>query len=169
MSTQLKSSEPVRLPSTPLGRNWLRQFKTARDQALAAQLLKQLKLVSGREFESAISESLVSLQNRLGKTIAVYPVSKPYPPGIVGYNAFTGGIPDVNATGSTPGAGKRRKFGSEDRVGHLLLRIQERCKTGSGSKIECVPTLHQLRTQGITRIHSPICFVSTVVFTTCVP
>jgi hypothetical protein len=152
MSKAVRALKSVRLSEAPLSGIWLRQFKTARDQALAAQLLNQLKLVSGREFESAISDSLVKLQNQLNATIAVYPISKPNPRGIAGYDPFTGGIPDDAGT-SPRGVGKRQQFGSEDRVGHVLMRLQEQFKIGKGaSKIECVPTLKQLRTQGIRHI-----------------
>lgn len=133
------------LSDHPLSTDWLRQFSTTRDQALAAQLLNRLKLISEREFESEIEKSLISLQKKLKTAIAVYPISKPKPHGISGYNPFTGGAPK-----GTPYAGKRSKFGSEDRVGHLLVKLQERFKKRSGvSTIECTPTTTQLKTQGI--------------------
>ncbi|MBF0402086.1 MAG: hypothetical protein HQL90_15145 [Magnetococcales bacterium] len=50
--------------------------------------------------------------------------------------------------------GRRRQFGSEDRVGHLLKNLQERFKRSKNcvSSIECGPVLKQLKTQGIRHI-----------------
>ena len=58
----------------PLSKEWISQFNTHEDRALASRLLNQLKFISEREFESGIEKSLIKLQERLGKTIAVYPV-----------------------------------------------------------------------------------------------
>lgn len=144
--------EQIRLSEHVLSQKWLAQFRTSEDRARAAQILNQLKLVSVREFEGAIEQALINLQTTLQATIAVYPIAPPIPNEIAGYDPFTGGIPrDENEQSRE--AGRRRKFGSEDRVGHVLAKLQERFKRGTGaSRIECVPTLAQLKTQGIRHI-----------------
>jgi hypothetical protein len=146
MAVQLRFSEH------PLSQKWLAQFRTSKDRAVAAQLLNQLKRVSAREFETAIEQSLTGLQKRLNATIAVYPIAPPMPGEIAGYHPFNGGIPkDVDSQSRQ--TGRRRKYGSEDRVGHVLARLQDRFKHGAGaSSIECAPTLAQLKTQGIRHI-----------------
>lgn len=142
----------LRLSEHSLSQQWLAQFRTSEDRGLAAQLLNQLKLVSSREFEAGIEQALTNLQTKLQATIAVYPIAPPIPGEIAGYDVFTGGIPrDENSQSRE--IGRRRKFGSEDRVGHVLAKLQERFKRGTGaSNIECVPTLTQLKTQGIRHI-----------------
>jgi DNA-binding MarR family transcriptional regulator len=115
-------------------------------------MLNQLKLVSSREFEAGIEQALTGLQSRLQETIAVYPIAPPIPDEIAGYDPFTGGIPKDENSQSRE-VGRRRKFGSEDRVGHVLAKLQERFRRGTGSsKIECVPTLRQLKSQGIKHV-----------------
>ncbi|MHB8226760.1 phosphoribosyltransferase-like protein [Acidithiobacillus sp.] len=142
----------MRLSEHTLSQKWLAQFRTSNDRALGAQMLNQLKLVSAREFEVGIEEVLTTLQRRLQMTIAVYPIGPPIPNEIAYYDAFTGGIPR-NENSQSREIGRRRRFGSEDRVGHVLARLQSRFRRGSGSSsIECTPTLVQLRTQGIRHI-----------------
>ena len=142
----------LRLSEHHLSQQWLAQFHTSKDRALAAQLLNLIKLVSGREFESSIESSIILLQKKVDSTIAVYPVSPPLPQEIAGYDPFTGGLLRVAGIPSRE-AGRRRKYGSEDRVGHTLSKLQVRFKKGVGaSLIECNPTLHQLNTQGIRHI-----------------
>ena len=142
----------LRLSEHPLSQKWLAQFHTPEDRGLAAQLLNQLKLVSTREFEAGIEQGLTDLQRKLGVTIAVYPIAPTISGEIVGYDPFTGAIPKDENCHSRE-VGRRRKFGSEDRVGHLLAKLQERFRRGTGaSSIECIPTLAQLRTQGIQHI-----------------
>lgn len=145
-------AEFLRLSEHPLSQQWLARFRTSEDRGLAAQLLNQLKLVSSREFEAGIEQALTDLQKKLQATIAVYPIAPPIPDEIAGYDAFTGGIPrDENSQSRE--IGRRRKFGSEDRVGHVLAKLQDRFKRGTGpSSIECAPTLTQLKTQGIRHI-----------------
>ncbi|MEO5334385.1 MAG: hypothetical protein H7839_20410 [Magnetococcus sp. YQC-5] len=143
----------LRLSEHPSSQKWLAQFRNSKDRALAAQLLNQLKLVSNREFESGIEQALTQLQARLQARIAVYPVAPPIPGEIAGYDPFTGGIPR-NKNVSSREIGRRRQYGSEDRVGHLLTKLQERFKNNNNSIsiIECGPTLQQLKTQGIRHI-----------------
>lgn len=142
----------LRLSEHPLSQQWLAQFRTSEDRGLAAQLINQIKLVSSREFEAGIEQALTNLQTQLQTTIAVYPIAPPIPGEVTGYDAFTGGISRDEKSQSHE-IGRRRKFGSEDRVGHVLAKLQERFKRGTGaSSIECVPTLTQLKTQGIRHI-----------------
>lgn len=145
-------AEFLRLSEHPLSQQWLAQFRTSEDRGLAAQLLNQLKLVPSREFEAGIEQALTDLQKKLQATIAVYPIAPPIPDEIAGYDAFTGGIPR-NENSQSREIGRRRKFGSEDRVGHVLAKLQDRFKRSTGaSSIECAPTLTQLKTQGIRHI-----------------
>lgn len=149
---QVFKMKPLRLSEHALSQEWLAQFRNERDRLLAGQLLNRLKLVSAREFESTIENALIILQQRIQATLAVYPVVPPLPKDISGYDPFEGGILR-NADQPSREAGRRRKFGSEDRVGHLLAKLQERFKRGSGaSTIECTPTLKQLDSQGIRNI-----------------
>jgi len=142
----------LRLSEHPLSQKWLAQFRTSEDRALAAQLLNQLKLVSAREFEVGIEAELTKLQRKLQATIAVYPIDPQIPDGVCGYDQFMGGVVVDNNSKSRE-VGRRRKYGSEDRVGHVLTKLQERFKRGTGtSTIECQPTLKQLKTQGIRHI-----------------
>ena len=142
----------LRLSEHPFSQKWLAQFRTSEDRAQAAQLLNQLKLVSAREFETGIEQALTKLQTSLQATIAVYPVAPPLSDEIAGYDPFTGGIPKDENSQSRE-IGRRRSFGSEDRVGHVLTKLQERFKRGTGaSDIECQPTLRQLKTQGIQHV-----------------
>lgn len=142
----------LRLSEHPLSQQWLAQFRTSEDRGLATQLLNQLKLVPAREFESGIEQALTDMQSRLQSTIAVYPIAPPIPDEIAGYDPFKGGIP-ANESSKSREVGRRRRFGSEDRVGHVLAKLQERFRRGTGaSSIECVPTLKQLKTQGIRHI-----------------
>jgi hypothetical protein len=145
-------TELLRLSEHPLSQQWLARFRTTEDRRWATQLLDQLKLVSARDFESGIERALIDLQVRLQATIAVYPIAPPMPDEIVGYDPFEGGVPADESTQSRE-VGRRRKFGSEDRVGHVLAKLQARFRKGTGpSSIECVPTLMQLKTQGIRHI-----------------
>ncbi len=142
----------LRLSEHPLSQRWLAQFRNSEDRGRATQLLNQLKLVPAREFEAGIERALIDLQTRLQATIAVYPIAPPIPDEIAGYDPFKGGIP-TNGNSQSREVGRRRKFGSEDRVGHVLARLQERFRRGTGaSTVECVPTLTQLKTQGIRHI-----------------
>ncbi len=59
----------------PLAQLWLAQFCTSEDRALASQLINQINLVSGRDFESGIESALIGLQTQCNATIAVYPVT----------------------------------------------------------------------------------------------
>jgi len=142
----------LRLSEHPLSQQWLAQFRTSEDRGLATQLLNQVKLVSAREFEVGIEQALTDLQARLQSTIAVYPIAPPIPDEIAGYDPFKGGMPTIESSKSRE-VGRRRKFGSEDRVGHVLAKLQERFRRGTGaSSIECAPTLKQAKTQGIRHI-----------------
>ncbi|WP_158818134.1 hypothetical protein [Methylocapsa sp. S129] len=142
----------LRLSEHPLSQQWLALFRTSEDRAAAAQLLNLLKLVSAREFETGIERALADLQRRINATIAVYPIAPPLPGEIIGYDPFVGGIAR-HAEADSRNVGKRRKYGSEDRVGHLLAKLQAQFGSGkSHSSIECNPTLTQLKTQGIRHI-----------------
>ena len=135
-------------------KDWLYQFDTAKDRALATQLFHKLKFVSEREFESEIEETLINLQNKLGDTIAVYPVIPKIPTNIVGHDQYTGGIPEITASGKIPrDAGRRRQYGSEDKVGHVLAKLQNRFRRpNGGSVIQCTPTITQIKSDKIKHI-----------------
>lgn len=141
----------MRLADHPLSRDWIAQFDAGRDRSSAARFLDSLHLVSSTAFESHIERSLVNLQRDIGERIAVFPVAPPTPAGILGYNLFAGGIADPAAQKQGREVGRRRKFGSEDRVGHFLSKLQSRLapRENGPSLIECQPTLNQVRTQGI--------------------
>ncbi|MBF0294194.1 MAG: hypothetical protein HQL96_03320 [Magnetococcales bacterium] len=143
----------LRLSEHQKSQQWIAQFYDSKDRALATQLINQLKLVSNREFECGIEQAITRLHDDLKARIAVYPVAPPIPNEIAGYDPFTGGIPREENTTSRA-VGRRRQFGSEDRVGHILKNIQERFKRdkNSTSSIECCPTLIQLKTQKIYNI-----------------
>ncbi|KKK79176.1 hypothetical protein LCGC14_2836120, partial [marine sediment metagenome] len=73
--------------------------------------------------------------------------------GISGYDLFTGGIQNKDLNVATREVGRRRKYGSEDRVGHLMSKLQEQYKrNNSVSVIECTPTVTQLKSQKIQHI-----------------
>ena len=146
------SATILRLSEHPLSQHWITQFCTYTDRAVASDFLNQLKLVSNREFETSIEGALITLQTKLNSTIAVYPIAPPLPEEIVGYDPFNGGIPK-DAEVESREIGRRRKYGSEDRVGHILSKLQDRYRKGSGvSLIECTPTLKQIYTQRIRHI-----------------
>jgi len=135
-----------------LAKNWISQFNTPNDRALASQLLNQLKFVSEREFESNIEKELVKLQRNINKRIAVYPIAPAAPDGIIGYDLFNGGITSPKNINSRD-KNRRRKYGSEDKVGHFVTKIQEQFKKLNGvSSIECIPTVKQLKTQKIEHV-----------------
>lgn len=147
----------LRLSDLPLSQKWLTQFTTPEDRNKAKSLLNSLKYVSTREFEDAITSQLENLQISLNATIAVYPVISPPVEGVQGSDLFTGNF--LNPAISAPNRdqqiadGKRRKYGSEDRVGHLLERIcAQQEGTRNHSKIECTPTLKTIKNQGINHI-----------------
>ncbi|MDI7865334.1 hypothetical protein MRS76_25960 [Rhizobiaceae bacterium n13] len=142
----------TQMMSHPLVLDWLENFdRCPADVPVARSLLDQIRLVSNREFESEMVRQLRALQNSLGETIAVYPVQTPLPPGVIGNKQFDGSITTGNAGKSAEG--KRRKYGSEDRVGHLLQKLQQSTKRPSGTSwIECEPTVLQLKTQGIKHV-----------------
>lgn len=48
-----------------LYKDWLHQFNTEKERALATQLFNKLKFVSEREFESEIEQSIINLQKNL--------------------------------------------------------------------------------------------------------
>lgn len=141
----------LRLSEHPLAQLWLAQFCTSEDRALASQLINQIKLVSGRDFESGIESALKRLQTQCNATIAVYPITSPNPEAVVGYHPFYGGITagDVKARQE----GRREQHGSEGRVAHIITNLQRHQLRSSGtSSIECAPTIKQLRSQGIRHI-----------------
>jgi hypothetical protein len=121
-----------------LSQRRLAQFRTSDDRALAAQLLNQLKLVSARELYTIIEQSLTCLQKRLNATIAVYPIPLWMPDEIDSYYPFTGGIPK-KVDAQSHQIGWRRKYGSEDRGGHLLTKLQERFKHDTGDHAMLTP------------------------------
>lgn len=134
---------------------WLSQFKTSKDKALATQLLDQLILVSESVYKEEIDKNLNELQQKLNTKIAVYPVSSPESEDVIGYKPFIGGIAKNNISNSSriSKVGRRQNFGSEYKLGHALEKIQDRLKQNNGlSVIECSPTITQLRTQGIQHI-----------------
>lgn len=141
----------LRLSEHPLSKIWLNQFHTCEDKARASQLLNQIKLVSTRDFETGIEHALIALQEKLNATIAVYPIGPPIPKEVIGYDPLVGSI-QKKEDDKTFDAGRRRKYGSEDRVGHSLAKLQAQFKRGGVSCIECVPTIKQLKTQGIKHI-----------------
>lgn len=139
----------LRLSEHRLSQQWLTQFHTSEDRARAAQLLNQLKLVSGREFQAGIEQALMKLQAHLNTTIAVYPVTPPNPKDVLGYHPFEGGVTDSVGLST----GRREQHGSEGRVAHILTGLQRRNRKLNGtSLVECTPTVKQLKTQGIRHI-----------------
>lgn len=141
----------LRMELHPLVGDWLTNFDNAGDQAVARSLLDQLKLVSAREFETQLTKQLSKLQAKLGERIAVYPVRTPQPNGVIGNRQFYGSVVDSSA--ASRDANRRRQYGSEDRVGHTLQKLQAATKLPSGSSlIECEPTITQLKTQGIKHV-----------------
>ena len=145
-------SQFLRLSEHPLSQRWVSQFKTSYDRTRASQLLNQLKLVSAREFETGIEQILITLQKRVDATLAVYPIMPPIPDEIIGYDPFIGAMPK-HLDSQSREIGRRRKYGSEDRVGHLLTKLQEQLRgTSSASRIESAPTITQLNSQGIRHV-----------------
>lgn len=109
--------------------------------------------MSAREFESGIEKSLIEIQNKSDTTIAVYPVIPRPPNGVSGYDLFAGGIKNADLDRAAREVGRRRKYGSEDRVGHLISKLQDKYKRNNGtSAIECIPTINQLKSQKIQHI-----------------
>ncbi|MBF0212417.1 MAG: hypothetical protein HQM00_02500 [Magnetococcales bacterium] len=142
----------LRLSEHPLSQRWISQFRSTQDRSLAAQLVNQLKLVSASEFETGIECSIVALQKQLNTTVAVYPVVPPDSADVVGYNLFSGAV-TTSGSSSTKASGKRRKYGSEDRVGHFLENLSRTFQRPNGmSVIEVSPTLNQLKAQRIRHI-----------------
>ncbi|MBM7322707.1 hypothetical protein JS562_06155 [Agrobacterium sp. S2] len=141
----------LRMGLDPLVGDWLTNFDNASDQAVARSLLDQLKLVSAREFETQITKQLLKLQSELGERIAVYPVRTPQAPGVIGNRQFYGSV--IDDTAAPRDANRRRQYGSEDRVGHILQKLQNATMLPSGAAlIECEPTITQLKTQGIKHV-----------------
>lgn len=137
------------LSDTETSQTWLNQFETTKDRSNARQLLNSLKYVSNRDFENYIHISLGHLQSSLNSRLAVYPVIAPTSPEIIGQNLFKGNIISPEIIKSRE-KGRRKKYGSEDRVGHILERVSNAHKgNGSVSKIECCPTLNTVIKQGI--------------------
>lgn len=144
----------LRLSEHHQSETWLTQFRTPRDRALAAQMLNSLKLVSIREFERGLEQALSTLQHRLRATIAVYPIAPSQPPGVIGYRPFIGAIStDPLFSAAKRHQGRRRHYGSEDRVGHILAKLQKQIMhSNKTSRIEREPTHKQLDSQGIRHI-----------------
>ncbi len=140
-----------RLSEHQLSQNWLAQFRSSEDRALAEQLINQIKLVSGRDFESGIESALDRLQVQCSATIAVYPVTPPNPENVIGYGPFSGGITAGDVQSRQ--AGRREQHGSEGRVAHIIANLQRKHLRPNGtSVIECTPTIKQLCSQGIRHI-----------------
>lgn len=135
----------LRLSDSELGQKWLLQFGSSNDRALASQILNQLKLVGLREFELSIDQTLMRLQKKLKSRLAVYPIVPPVEGAMTGYDPF-GGVFLGSAENS-----RRRRFGSEDRVGDLIQKIDGRIRHGV-STIECTPTLKQLKAEKLRHI-----------------
>lgn len=139
----------LRLSEHNLSKKWLAQFRDSKDRALATQFIDGLRLISLRELEASLASAIVSLQERLDKTIAVYPVTPPNPKSIIGYHPFEGGITDAWSRF----AGRREQYGSEGRVGHMLTGLQREFeRLNKTSTIECAPTVKHIRTQKIQHI-----------------
>lgn len=142
----------LRLSEHHLSQKWISQFRSSQDRSVAAQLVNQLKLVSASDFEAGIKRSITELQNRLKETVAVYPVVPPNLDDVVGYDLFYGAVTMPSSSGIRTN-GRRRKYGSEDRVGHSLENLSRSFQRPNGiSVIEVLPTLNQLRTQRIRHI-----------------
>lgn len=142
----------LRLSEHSLSQEWISQFRSSEDRAVATQLVNQLKLVSASEFETGIEHSIAALQNQLNTTAAVYPVVQPDSANVVGYNHFSGAV-TTSGNFSTKTSGKRKKYGSEDRVGHSLENLSRNFQRQNGmSVIEVLPTIDQLRAQRIRHI-----------------
>ena len=142
----------LRFSEHPLAVQWLEFFRPDDDKRLAARLLDQLTRVSLREFETRIEGELVRLQKRLGSTIAVFPVAPPLSPGVKFVDAFEGG--QVNEDGGAPReAGRRRRYGSEDRLGHFLTKLEAQLRRTTGASfIEANPTVKHVKKSGIKHI-----------------
>jgi len=138
------------LSSTEYSQKWLNQFENIQDRSYARQLLDSLKYISLRDFEIALTRLLSDLKNSLNSRIAVYPVCAPLPNGILGQNLFNGNFADTSFQRAPRYAGRRRQYGSEDRVGHILERISAANRGNNGiSSIEVCPTKKTLIEQGI--------------------
>lgn len=141
------------LSDTEFSQNWLNQFENNMDRSCARQLLDSLKYISLRDFEIALTNLLTGLQNSLNSRIAVYPVCAPLPNGIIGQNLFNGNIANPNLQMQPRHAGRRKQYGSEDRVGHILERISAANRGNNGiSTIEVCPNKKTLERQGIKNI-----------------
>lgn len=140
------------LSDTDLAQEWLNQFETIQDRSSARILLNSLKYISNTDFESYIHSTLSNLQNSLNARLAVYPVIEPTPKAIIGQSLFNGNTINSEIVNSRL-AGRRKKYGSEDRVGHILERISDAHRgNGTVSTIECIPTIKTIRRQGIKNI-----------------
>nr|WP_298893882.1 hypothetical protein [uncultured Acinetobacter sp.] len=139
------------LSDTDFAKNWLNQFENATDRYNAKKLLNSLKYISNTDFETFIYEKLDYLKNKLNKRLAVYPVITPLPENIAGSKLFTGKFQEIAETNAKVREdGKRRQYGSEDRVGHILEKVSSLHRgNGSVSDIECCPTVNTLIRQGI--------------------
>lgn len=145
------TTKQLRLSEHRLSQEWLAQFRPNEDRALASQLINQIKLVSGRDFESGLESALRGLQARCDATIAVYPITPPNPEAVVGYHPFNGGVTagEVKAKHE----GRREQHGSEGRVAHIITNLQRHhLRTNGTSAIECTPTIKHLHSQGLRHI-----------------
>lgn len=84
----------------------------------------------------------------------MYPIVPKNPTGIIGYDQFTGGIPKFTEKESMfRDIGRRKQYGSEDRVGHILAKLQKRfTRPNGGSCIQCTPTVKQIKAEKIKHI-----------------
>ncbi|MDC5351782.1 hypothetical protein NRA49_13820 [Acinetobacter baumannii] len=139
------------LSDTDSAQIWINQFENEVDRNFAKKLLNSLKYVSNTDFETFIYKSLEDLIKRLNTRMAVYPVITPLPENIAGSKLFTGKFKEISEENiKVRDNGRRRQYGSEDRVGHILEKISGSYKgNGTISKIECCPTIKTLIKQGI--------------------
>ncbi|WP_435949950.1 phosphoribosyltransferase-like protein [Psychrobacter sp. DM8] len=141
----------TRLSQTRLSEEWISQFETTYDKNIAKELLDSLKYVSIREFETALESSLIKLVESTGERIAVYPVTESDTPASVFYGKTkSDGRLESNSKPSREG--RKKKYGSEDRVGGFLEKVSSSLAWNNMSRIECIPTINTINNQGIENI-----------------
>ena len=141
----------TRLSQTELSEKWLSQFKSAYDKNIAKELLDSLKYVSIREFEIALENSLIKILEDTKQRIAVYPITKTDSPASVFYGK-TKSDGRLEANSKPSREGRKKKYGSEDRVGSFLEKVSSSLSCNNISKIECIPTISTINNQKIENI-----------------
>ncbi len=141
----------TRLSQTRLSEEWISQFQSTYDKNIAKELLDSLKYVSIREFETALESSLRELLESIGGRIAVYPVTKADTPASVFYGKVNSDS-KLESNSKPSREGRKKKYGSEDRIGSFLEKISSSLAQNNMSRIECIPTINTINNQGIENI-----------------